>query len=288
MQAERFILGTVQLGLPYGVNNNGSKLSEDAAFEILDAAFANKVHILDTADAYGDAQYIIGKYIKSTGRNFLINTKFKVHGDVSITKQLEHSLHQLNSNTVHTYFYHRFEEMIDVPSSLQELSILKEKGLIKKIGVSIYTNDEFIACIESSIIDVIQLPFNLLDNFGRRGELLKEAKQRGKEIQVRSVFLQGLFFKNPDSFSEILQPLKQPISCLQKLAIDKNVSMHDLALSYALVKNEIDYIIIGVDSVQQLQYNLKASTGILDNELEHMIDSIKVQKEELLYPYNWK
>ncbi|HLO38742.1 MAG TPA: aldo/keto reductase, partial [Lacibacter sp.] len=189
---------------------------------------------------------------------------------------------------VNVYFYHRFEEMLRYPHTISELQQLKVRGSINKTGISVYTNKEFETCINADHVDVIQLPFNLLDNFSKRGSLLKKAKEEGKEIQVRSVFLQGLFFKELHSLPEYLQPLKPYLSQVKEKASLKKLSVYDLALSYALKKKEIDHIIIGVDSIQQLQANLNAAATVLDEELEKEIDSIDVTEEELLYPYNWK
>jgi uncharacterized protein len=286
--SNRFILGTVQFGLNYGINNQDGKPSEENVFKILDEAYQNGIHQLDTADAYGDAQRLIGKFSASTGKQFLINTKFKVDEFLPIHRQLENSLEQLNAKGVNVYFYHRFEEMVNYPQTVFELQQLKENGSIHKTGVSVYTNKEFDTCIHADHVDVIQLPFNLLDNFSKRGSLLKRAKEKGKEIQVRSVFLQGLFFKELHSFPEYLQPLKTYVSQVKEKAAAKRLSVYDLALAYALKKKAIDHVIIGVDSIQQLQANLTAAATVLDEELEKEIDSINVAEEELLYPYNWK
>lgn len=284
----RFILGTVQFGLNYGINNQNGKPSEESVFEILNEAYENNIRQLDTADAYGDAQKLIGKFSASSGKQFLINTKFKVDEALPIHRQLESSFEQLNAKQINVYFYHRFEEMVKYPHTISELQQLKRKGNISKTGISVYTNKEFETCIHADHVDVIQLPFNLLDNFSKRGSLLKKAKEKGKEIQVRSVFLQGLFFKNLNSFPECLQPLKQYVSQVKEKASGKRLSVYDLALAYVLKKKEIDQIIIGVDSIQQLQANLNAAATVLDEELEKEIDSIDVAEEELLYPYNWK
>lgn len=286
--SNRFILGTVQFGLNYGINNQNGKPSEADVFRILSEAYQNGIRQLDTADAYGDAQQLIGKFSAKTGKQFLINTKFKVDEALSIQRQLENSLKQLNAKRVNVYFYHRFEEMIKYPETVSELEQLRENGTISKTGVSVYSNAEFKTCIDADHIDVIQLPFNLLDNFSKRGALLKRAKEKGKEIQVRSVFLQGLFFKELHSLPQYLQPLKPYLSQVKERAVIKKLSVYDLALSYALKKKEIDHIIIGVDSIQQLQANLNGAATVIDEELEKEIDSIDVAEEELLYPYNWK
>jgi aryl-alcohol dehydrogenase-like predicted oxidoreductase len=285
---ERFILGTVQFGLPYGINNIAGQPSKENVFDILDLAFTQGIKQLDSADAYGNAQQIIGEFGAKTGKYFEVNTKFHVHGDRSIPEQLDTTLAQLKLEKVNVYFFHRFEDLRNTPAALTVLKELKQENKISYSGVSIYTNEEFRACIDDPEIDVIQLPFNLLDNDSKRGDLIKAAKQAGKILQVRSVFLQGLFFKEDGTFPAYLQPLSKYVQELKKLAENNDLSMFDLALGYVIAKPEIDSIIIGVDSKEQLQKNLEAQKLIINKDLLEKIDAIEVEEESLLYPYNWK
>ena len=84
---DKLILGTVQFGLDYGINNRLGKPSKQKVFEILDYASQNEIKILDTADTYGSATELLGNYNNSNSSRFLINTKFK-KSDLSLKKQL--------------------------------------------------------------------------------------------------------------------------------------------------------------------------------------------------------
>jgi len=57
----KIILGTVQFGLDYGINNNNGKPNNNEIKSILDYAFDNKINFLDTAEAYGNSHEIIGE-----------------------------------------------------------------------------------------------------------------------------------------------------------------------------------------------------------------------------------
>ena len=286
--SKRFILGTVQFGLDYGINNAAGKPSKESVFEILDLAHANGIQELDSADAYGNAQELIGEFMTTTGKHFQVNSKFHIHGQTTISDQLTKTLEQLQIKTLNVYFFHRFQDAEQAPESFEELKRLKKQNRIAKIGVSVYTNEELESCIANENIDVIQLPFNLLDNYSRRGALLRKAKNKGKELQVRSVFLQGLFFRDAESFPETLLPLTKYISRLNDIAVNGNLSMYDLALNYVLSKSEIDKVIIGVDSKEQLQNNLAISKKTMNEALVSEVDKVNVKEEALLYPYNWK
>jgi len=59
-----FSLGTVQLGMTYGLGEDREKPSEEKAFSILDTAMELGVNNLDTANNYGDSEEVIGRWLK--------------------------------------------------------------------------------------------------------------------------------------------------------------------------------------------------------------------------------
>lgn len=253
---------------------------------MLELAAEAGVEILDTADAYGNAAELLGEFNKKRPNVFEINTKFKARSE-SIGEQLRRSLKILEISSVTTYFFHSFEDYRKYPELLIELNQLKKNRLINKTGVSVYDNDEFESVIESQNVDVIQFPFNLFDNRFQRGELMQRAKDKGKELQVRSVFLQGLFFMNSEEIPPNLIPLKPYLEQINKLARENDLEMESLALMYALSQPEIDHVIIGVDNPEQLQKNLKAAENRIDASFLEMIDKIAIRETGLLYPKNW-
>ena len=282
----KIILGTVQFGLNYGINNTGGKPNIEEIHKILDFAKDGGIEILDTADAYGNASEIIGSYLKKNGSVFRVNTKFK-SGNKSLSEQLQVSLSVLNLAQIDTYFFHSFEDFKRNKSYLTELIALKESGFIRNIGLSVYDNRELEEATNTKEIDVIQFPFNLFDNIHQRGQLMKVAKSKGKQLQVRSVFLQGLFFKNEDSLPSRLSPLKPYLHDIIKLSKDFSVEIEHLALSYALQQPEIDYVIIGVDNLEQLKQNIMFALKPLSPEVMKPINQLIVKETELLYPKNW-
>jgi len=282
----KLILGTVQFGLDYGINNSNGKPNVDEIYKIFKFAKSNGIEILDTADAYGNASEIIGSYIKENCSVFQVNTKFK-GGNKSLSKQLQESLSVLNIAKVGTYFFHSFDDFKSNNDFIKELTALKDSDLIHNIGLSVYDNHEFFEAINAKEIDVIQFPFNLFDNLHQRGQLMKLAKSKGKQLQVRSVFLQGLFFKNSDSLPSILRPLRPYLIAIKKIAQDFSVDIEHLALSYALQQPEIDHVIIGVDNLDQLQRNVMFALKPIAPEIMETLDQLFVKETELLYPKNW-
>jgi aryl-alcohol dehydrogenase-like predicted oxidoreductase len=282
------ILGTVQFGLAYGINNTSGKPEAEKVYEILEYAHASGISRLDTAEDYGNAQELIGSFMQSTGKYFEINSKFRIKQGRSIAETLNETLRQLHISHVSSYFYHAFDDLFNFPGSIRELCSLRDEEKIHQIGVSVYDNNQLRKAIAQPEIDVIQLPFNLLDNYAQRGSLLREAKQQHKKIQVRSVFLQGLFFKNVETFPTQLDPLKKYILQLQSLGTAHQLDMEKMALQYISSQEDIDSMLIGIDTVDQLKKNLDDLNEMIPGQLKEQIDRIHVTESELLYPLNWK
>lgn len=284
----KLILGTAQLGIPYGINNDLGQPSTDTAYEILQVAQNNNIKYLDTAAAYGSSEKIIGDFHRKNNHFFSVITKFHVNSEEFIENQVSQASIKLNKKYIEVFQLHSYQDLIDSPHVLDILSRLKDKGIIKRIGISLYTNEEIESILQISEIDVIQVPFNLLDNDFHRGAHLSQAKSKGKEVHVRSVFLQGLFFKPITDLPPMFLPIKKQLREMKELANQNGLSVAKLALSYPLAKNYIDGVLIGVETVSQLKENIRFMNTSLSEELINQIDLIKVKSIDLLNPSNWK
>ena len=286
----KLILGTVQMGLPYGVNNNRGKISTDESFKILNEAYSAGIRTLDTAEVYGDAHRVIGVFHKNNPeQKFNVVTKIPAGREKDdIENIVQRYLDQLQVEKLEALMFHSFASYESQPAMPDELMKLKSAGLLRYVGVSAYTNPEVEALIQDSRIDLIQLPFNLLDNHSLRGELLENAKKADKIIHTRSAFLQGLFFKNPDDSHPVVGALREQLKRIQYLSESVEQNIATLALQYCLQQGYIDNVLIGVDSVKQLKQNVKAVTQHVESELFDEIDKIIVKNYEILNPSNWK
>lgn len=283
----KLILGTVQFGLRYGINNANEKPTEKEVYEMLDIATENHIETLDTADAYGNATELIGNYHSQREHRFKILSKFKFVKQGELHNHVLSSLKKMNILQFEVYSYHSFDDYLNYTFLKEELLLLKDKGLIKKIGISVYTNIQFLKAIEDKNIDVIQIPYNILDNQNIRGAYINLAKKNNKEIHVRSVFLQGLLSMDEASIPErlvLLRPYLQKIKAYCKL---ENINLLDLALSYAYLNKNIDKVLIGIDNKDQLLNNL---LSIQNNQkaFDFINSNIIVNETNLLNPVNWQ
>ena len=282
----KLVLGTVQFGLNYGVANDQGKPPFEVVKQLLDFAFENGVDELDTADAYGDSQEVLSRYDAQSQHKFQIMSKFIDDGSHSFMGFFENSLKRLNRSNVKGYYFHRFEDYKKF-NSFNDVNALKERKLLQLFGVSLYSIHELEEVIQDQRVDLIQLPFNALDNSKKKRELLDQAHKSGKKIYTRSAFLQGVLLMPEDKIPAHLNELKKDIQILKAIAADSNLSMQELCLGYINSQPFIDGILVGVDNIDQLRTNLVLSKVILSKEVMTAIESVEVKDLDLLNPATW-
>ena len=285
-KTSKLALGTVQFGIDYGINNSHGQISRFEAEAIVDYASKHGVSVLDTARSYGNAESVIGEILslEPSYRKIEVVTKVSYDSRLSLSHNISVSCNNLKRDFIDTVLFHSFEDYKLYSDSID----ISEKFNIRKLGVSVYTNAEIEKILDDSRIKVIQVPFNLLDNEYQRGEILRLAKSKGKEVHTRSAFLQGLFFMKPSNIASNLIGLRKELESIQDLCKDYNVSVSDLALQYCLCKDYINKVIIGVDTLDHLKININSSNTVIPQNLVFEIDKIVVKAVELLYPSNWQ
>ncbi len=290
MSNKKFILGTAQMGLNYGINNSAGKIPYKLAISILVKAYESGVDTLDTAEGYGDAHKIIGTFHKKyPNYKFKINTKIsKISSTEALKLKINNLLDELNVSSINTLMFHSYNDYLENIKLVKTLFELKKNSIIKKIGVSAYENSNIQKLCLNEHIDVIQLPFNMLDNISKRGEILKIIKNNNKIVHVRSAFLQGLFFKNLNDKNIILKNLNTELKTIHEISENNNVSVFDLSLAYCFNQKNIDSVIVGVDNMQQLNLNLNSLNIKLSQKILSIINSINVKNSKLLNPSLWE
>ncbi|ETA67460.1 putative oxidoreductase, aryl-alcohol dehydrogenase like protein [Methanolobus tindarius DSM 2278] len=290
----KLTLGTAQLGLNYGINNKLGKPQKEQALSILEYAYSNGITSFDTASAYGDSEVIIGEFIANKDRSKCYITskleplfKNKVEDtnlEEEIFKKIEISLSNLKSEYIDNYLIHDFKDINHYTELVPILTKAKEKGLIRNIGVSVYAPYEAETILTMREFDVIQIPLNILDHRFLKNSLLKRLKENGFTIFTRSAFLQGLLFMDANKIPANLLSAKANLIEINRFVRSNNISISQLALNFAMSIEEIDSIIIGVDSEEQLTQNIQdfniagcldIDASIFESEDEIIIDPRK-------------
>lgn len=280
----KLALGTVQFGMKYGINNFSGVPNDKEVSNILDFAYKNGIQTLDTAISYGNSQERLGQLLKDS---FQIISKFSgVCNYTDLDNELTKSLFLLKTNNICGFMFHYANDLIENPKLWNFLEKLKRSEKIKKIGFSIYNKNELNDILNLGLIpDLVQLPYSVLDR--RLENSLIKLKNLGVEIHVRSVFLQGLYFKKTNNLPKKLLPLKPYLEKLNNICIENNISISELALNFVKQNKNIDKIVIGSDSVSQLKENISVMSHDLEPDLIKSIKEINVIEKELLNPVNW-
>ena len=129
------------------------------------------------------------------------------------------------------------------------------------------------------------MPYSILDR--RFENSLIKLKNLDVEIHVRSVFLQGLYFKDLNNLPETLLPLRPYLRKLHEICNSFNISIPSLALNFVKQNKNIDKIVIGAESKAQLEDNITVMNMDIDNNILELIDKLDVVEKELLNPINW-
>ena len=264
----QLILGTVQLGLNYGITNIYGKPELSESLEIIKYALDNDINTFDTARAYGDSEYILG-LANQRYNNINIITKLDPLNNINestsidiiyklIDDSINLSMNNLNINVIDTFLLHRFEHY---NNKIIWNYLLEKKNInkIKKLGVSVYYVDEAIKALNDDNIKHIQLPINILDDQWFCEEFLQLIKKRNDvTIHCRSILLQGILISSADKWPKIENIDAQIyINKLNDLVAELKFNNRiELCFSYIKSIDLINGLLIGVDNLQQLKDNI--------------------------------
>ncbi|HAA12574.1 MAG TPA: aldo/keto reductase [Cytophagales bacterium] len=287
--ANKIALGTVQFGLDYGINNSQGKTPYTEVEAILSKASQQGIGLLDTAAAYGDSEAVLGRYLQQDPAAFRLVTKLPA--TVTMENADQHfntSLERLGVNSVYGLIFHNFESYQKQPGLWDYLLQQKQAGRVEKIGCSLYHPQELEALVNAGHIpDLIQFPFNILD---RRFEaLFPLLEEHNVELHTRSSFLQGLFFRAPESLPEFFAEAKPMLGQIQAFAKEHEQPLGALLLGWCLAQPALHKVVIGVDTVQNLADNLAALRIPTDTQrgFSTLVNTFSAVAEDILLPYTW-
>jgi len=296
-QFSKIILGTVQLGMPYGVGRWANELMPEAeAFRILDAAWEMGITTLDTSPDYGLAEMRVAKYMKANpakcfhiiskikniplGKNYISKVFNRWHADCPFN-----GLDNCSSISI---LLHREHDICRQEIS-EHLNRMVYSGQVSRWGVSVY--DERYARIAASVdqCSVVQLPFSALNqSFGRSGTI-ELASSSGKIVLARSVFLQGLINSARHDFNASGSEKLRFIDSLLKSVKSVEPDLNDFCIKIALQESGVSNLVIGADTPE----HVKAWIGAIDASnskpiSEKLLRQLRNFRDDALNPAKWK
>ena len=289
-----FILGTAQIGNDYGVSNKFGKVSDEDFRKVLEIAKKSGVNYLDTASNYGDSEERIGKFYELT-KDFLLITKTANSSKQLSTKskikfikeEFINSLKKTKREKVEILLVHDAADIMgcngcEIYDSLTEL---KKKGLVNKLGVSVYSVNDLKKISSEISIDVLQYPINVFNQEFLNCKEINLLKESGVELHARSIFLQGILLMKTSELDDYFNAIKRDHKKYLNFLKDKNLSRLMGAVNFIKTINEIDAAVFGVQNHKELKEIIHAFNSKTVN-LEYKNFFIKNKK--ITNPSFWK
>jgi len=296
-------LGTVALGMTYGISNSNSKPQKENSLAVISLALNEGINTLDTARTYGEAEQVIGEFLeKNNGGQFInVVSKFKISPEnlnnkdkarKEIFNSIRTSTRYLRVGVLPMALFHMnrnlpMDEVLEILPSI--IADLKYERMIDLAGVSIDHPDEAKFFLDNMQFEVAQVPVNLFDRRIIDSGMLTRMHAEGKIVFARSVFLQGLFFMNPHKLNGNVREGAFYIEQLQEIAADAKVSIAELAFSFVKGLKAVTSIVFGAVNQQQIRENIKLlEAGGMNEELRGLIESrFNEIPEQLITPGLW-
>ena len=284
----KLALGTAQFGLKYGIANQQGQVSRDEAKATLDLARTSDMDTLDTAIAYGDSEQRLGEI---GIQDWQVVSKLPAIpedcDDIAkwMIAAVQDSLGRLRVEKLHGLLLHQPQQLLEKNGDklYRALQQLKRDGLVQKIGISIYDPSELDILCNRYQLDLVQAPFNIMDQRLIATGWLSRLAGQGTELHVRSVFLQGLLLIKPNDRLRKFDRWGTLWSKWDEWLEYTGMTPLQACLRYVLSFSQISKVIVGVNNSLQLKEILMSAAG----PSPQIPDELRTSDLELVNPANW-
>lgn len=255
-------LGTAQFGLAYGITNAVGQVDEEAVAALLVQAYQAGVRWLDTAQAYGNAEAVLGRQLPAAHGYRLISKLPAQSQPVFSVKDADvweqaflASCQRLGVQGLDALLLHAPADLAKPGGHHLEswLLGLRERGLVRRIGVSIYAAED-LEVVNPALLDLVQLPLSLLDQRLLQDGTLSRLRAGGTAIHARSLYLQGLLLTPAAHWPDWVSPeVRAHQQALEALSEQRGCRLIDLALGFAQEQTDLEAVVLGLCSVQELR-----------------------------------
>ena len=253
MDTRKIILGSAQFGNKYGITNfKKTKISEIQ--KIILYAKTKGIKTIDTAQDYGKSEKILGKI---NIKDFKIITKIKFDKKKqNIEKLIFNSKKNLKNNKIYGVLFHSSKSLLGKYGIqlFDEIIKLKKRKLINKIGISIYSPNEFFELKKKGFkFDIIQIPLSIFDKRFLKNDVLRKIKKTGSEIHARSIFLQGLLLQENKDIPSQFKKWEKSWNNWNYFILKNKFKKTNVCINFVLQNKYINKIIIGFSSLKDIK-----------------------------------
>lgn len=287
----KLILGTAQFSNNYGVSSVKGQTNFQEIKKILSFAKSKKINFLDTAPSYGKSEKIIGTLnssdFKIIGKTRHFNGMKITYDHIEILKQdFYSSLKNLQIENFYGFLIHNADDLLKPGAEklFLHLKKIKKEKKILKLGLSVYNQKQLEFGIENFDIDLIQLPFNILDRRMIENQILDKLKKKKIEVHARSIFLQGLLLMLDKERPKFFDNWNNLWKIWHEWLNDNRLTALEATIKYVISEPNISKCLIGVETKKQLEEILKISPDALPKIPAELFSN----DINLLNPSNWQ
>lgn len=291
----KICLGTAQFGLPYGITNTVGQVAEREVRALLKKAALAGVRYLDTAQAYGNAENILGSLLLPD-HSFKLISKLHSQRQLSFTaddyvvweRAFESSCQRLKQPCLDALLLHSAGDLRKPGGKhLQDwLLSLRDRGMVQRLGVSIYESSD-IDGVSPELLDLVQLPLSLYDQRLLSDGTIVRLRAQGCAVHARSLYLQGLLLSPTASWPTWVDPAdREHHTRLEELAANRGCTVLECALGFARAQEDLEAVVVGLCSLRELEQLLQAwhkTSPWVDAEWKQW----SLESSEILDPRRW-
>jgi aryl-alcohol dehydrogenase-like predicted oxidoreductase len=304
LRVSALALGTVQLGLDYGIRAPGhfGRPPEEEAIRLVHAAIDAGINLIDTARAYGASETVLGRALQGRRERVILATKVVTQRPLGSTAtgeelrrhmlaSLDASLRELQTDWVDLWQIHNLDQPLLEQSDLLEevFDDVRRAGKVRWVGASTYGVEMPLAAVRSGIFDVVQVTYSVLDQ-RLADEVFPLAAAQDVGVVVRSVLLQGALTERGDHLPDHLEALRARSRRFRQLVAESGVDLSpaQAAIAFALAHPQINAVLTGVRTLAELTENLHAVQTALPAALLTQLYPLRLDDADLLNPGTWR
>ncbi|MBR7836830.1 aldo/keto reductase [Actinospica durhamensis] len=294
IQVSPYALGTLMFATAMG---NAPEESARIIGKALDAG----INLIDTADAYGDSEEVVGNALRGRRDEVVLATKFGRPTGQDPNQQgasrrwivtaVENSLRRLQTDHIDLYQLHRPDPGTDIEETLAALTDLIRSGKVRAIGASQTPASDIIEAQwiaerrGLARLRTEQPPYSLL-NRGIEREILPAAQRYGMGVLVWGPLGQGLLtgrvrqdrhndLRRAGMMRHLTDERRlEVVERLIPLAHEAGIPMTHLAMAFTIAHPDVTSALLGPRTAEHLDDLLAGLEVTLADDVLDRIDEI--------------
>jgi len=296
LSTKNLILGTAQLGAPYGLGQwRDDTMPEQVALGILDLAAKYGIGAFDTSPDYGSAEQRLHSFIsESRSDSFTIFTKIKLVPDVedkNSWESVKSRLLTLKNNKACDNLYLLLHDERDLSRQyvVRALRALVSDGFMDGWGVSVYSQEAARKAVEVQGCKIVQLPISLFNQSFIRSGVVEMLSNARVEIIARSVFVQGVLLSRRQPTRSLDRSQIVLLEEIEEFAEYNRMSVAQVMVCTVLGMSGVGKVVFGVDNNAQLaQICDRFDAPNITPLPQDLIDRLAQQDCNFFRPETWK